>query len=81
MINGDFRNGNNTLSSDEELSLAVSFNGHLSLLVVPTHQKDPVDEGRTASASTAKHVALQRRGQLDAPQEDAVKPLRSHQLR
>ena len=32
MNNGDFRNGNNTLSSDEELSLAVSFNGHLSSL-------------------------------------------------
>ena len=39
MINGDYRNTNNTLSSDEEANLAVSL--IFVNFIVSTHQKDP----------------------------------------
>lgn len=39
MINGEYRNGNNTLSSEDEMSLAVSLNSNYS----PLFSKVPSD--------------------------------------
>ena len=39
MINGEYRNSNNTLSSDDEASLAVSL--QLVNLIVSAYQEDP----------------------------------------
>lgn len=51
MINGEYRNGGNTLSSDDEMNLAVSACWDLTVMfVVSTHQENLGSQRLTAPA-------------------------------
>lgn len=57
MINGEQRNGPNTLSSDDEANLAVSFQNNQVIILVPPNQENSIDE----PAADVKYVLLQCR--------------------
>lgn len=65
MINGEYRNGNNTLSSDDDMNLAVSFCECLTVIfAVPPYQENSGDQRLAAPthklpAAVAEHVSLQ----------------------
>ena len=63
MINGEYRNGNNTLSSDEDMSLAVSAS-ICKKNIVSTNKKNLTTKGLITLATqlliaVTKYVALQ----------------------
>jgi hypothetical protein len=59
MVNGEYRNTSNTISSDEEINHQVS---KFSIIIVPSHQEDStIQRSTTFLTANVKHECLQHK--------------------